>query len=63
MGYTGLIDNIIGLIKKETKKTFKIVLTGGYAHLFKNALNTKVIVNKDITINGLIKATKLIKNK
>ena len=62
-GYTGLIDNIIGLIKKETKKTFKIVLTGGYAHLFKNALNTKVIVNKDITINGLIKATKLIKNK
>ena len=62
-GYIGLIDNIIGLIKKETKKTFKIVLTGGYAHLFKNVLNTKVIVNKDITINGLIKATKLIKNK
>ena len=62
-GYTGLIDKIIGLIRKETKKTFKIILTGGYGHLFKNVLNTKAIVNKDITINGLIKATQLIKNK
>ena len=59
-GYTGLIDNILSLIKKETKKSFKVMITGGYSHLFKNSLSSKVKVNKDITINGLIKATKLI---
>ena len=29
-GYAGLIDNIIYLIKKETRKTFKIIITGGF---------------------------------
>ena len=60
-GYTGLIDNIINLIKKETKKSFKIIITGGFSKLFKNSTNTKVILNKDITIKGLIKAATLIK--
>jgi type III pantothenate kinase len=60
-GYAGLIDNIINLIKNETKKTFKIVVTGGFSNLFKNSINTKVILNKDITVKGLIKATTLIK--
>ena len=60
-GYTGLIDNIIYLIKKETKKSFKIIITGGFSDLFKNSINTKVTLNKDVTIKGLIKATTLIK--
>jgi len=60
-GYAGLIDNIINLIKKETKKSFKIVITGGFSNLFKNSINTKVILNKNITINGLMKASSLIK--
>jgi len=60
-GYKGLIDNIINLIKKETKKPFKIIITGGFSNLFKNSIKTKVKLNKDITINGLIKATTLIK--
>ena len=60
-GYTGLIDNIIYLIKKETKKSFKIIITGGFSDLFKNSTKTKVTLNKDITINGLIRATTLIK--
>jgi len=60
-GYEGLIDNIINLIKKETKMSFKIIITGGFSDLFKNSIKTKVILNKDITINGLIKATTLIK--
>jgi len=59
-GYSGLIDNIIKLIKKETKKSFKVIVTGGYSHLFKKSINTKVSVNKDITVKGLIKATDLI---
>ena len=60
-GYAGLIDNIINLIKKETKKSFKIIITGGFSDLFKNSINTKVVLNKDITIIGLIKASSLIK--
>ncbi|MDA7553159.1 type III pantothenate kinase [Candidatus Pelagibacter sp.] len=60
-GYAGLIDNIINLIKKETKKSFKVIITGGFSNLFKNSIKTKVNHNKDITINGLIKILKLIK--
>ena len=60
-GYIGLIDNIINLIKKDTRKSFKLVITGGYSDLFRKSLKTKVIQNKDITIKGLIKIAKLIK--
>ena len=56
-----LIDNIINLIKKETGKSFKLVITGGYSDLFRKSLKTRVIQNKDITIKGLIKIAKLIK--
>ena len=60
-GYAGLIDNIINLIKKETRKSFKVIITGGFSELFKNSIKTKVNHNKDITIKGLIKISKLIK--
>ena len=60
-GYIGLIDNIINLIKKETRKSFKLVITGGYSDLFKKSFKTRVVQNKDITIKGLIKISKLIK--
>ena len=60
-GYIGLIDNIINLIKKENRKSFKLVITGGFSNLFKESLKTKVIQDKDITIRGLIKIAKLIK--
>ena len=60
-GYAGLIDNIVNLIKKETKKSYKIVITGGFSDLFKKSLKTKVIENKNITVKGLIKISKLIK--
>ena len=60
-GYAGLIDNIIYLIKKETRESFKVIITGGFSDLFKKSIKTKVNHNKDITINGLIKISKLIK--
>ena len=60
-GYAGLIDNIINLIKKETHKSFKLVITGGFSDLYKRSIKTKVIQNKDITVKGLIKISKLIK--
>ncbi len=60
-GYAGLIDNIVNLIKKETGKSFKLVITGGFSDLFKNSIKTKLKQDKDITIKGLIKISKLIK--
>ena len=60
-GYAGLIDNIINLIKKETRKSFKIVITGGFSELFKKSTKNKLTHNRDITIRGLIKISKLIK--
>ena len=58
-GYVGLINNIIELIKKETKKSFEIIITGGFSSLFVNSLRFKVIIDKDITLKGLIKLSKL----
>ena len=60
-GYAGLIDNIINLIKKETRKSYRVIITGGFSGLFKNSIKTKVIENKNITVEGLIKISKLVK--
>jgi len=60
-GYAGLIDNMINLIIKETRKSFKVVLTGGFSDLFTRSIKSKVKHNQDITIKGLIKISKLIK--
>ena len=60
-GYAGLIDNIIKLIIKQTNKPFKIILTGGLAHLFKNTIKGKIEVKKDLTLNGLLKVAKNLK--
>ena len=60
-GYAGLIDNIVNLTKRETRKSLKLVITGGFSDLFKNSIKIKFKQNKDITIKGLIKISKLIK--
>ncbi len=57
-GYLGLIDNIINLIEKQTRKSFKIILTGGLAYLFKNKIKSKSVIKKDLTIYGLLKIIK-----
>ena len=59
-GYSGLIQNIIDLIMKETRKPFKIIITGGFSSLFKKSIKLKIVHNKYITIEGLIKASNLI---
>ena len=53
-GYTGLINNIIKKIEKETKKKYKIIFTGGYANLFKTSIIRSFTIDKNITINGII---------
>ena len=59
-GYIGLVENIIDKISKHTKKKFKLILTGGYSHLFIKSTKNKAIIDKDITIKGLLKITKLL---
>ena len=60
-GYSGLIDNIIKMIIKQTGRSFNIILTGGYSYLFKNSIKGKTIIKKDLTINGVLKAAVLSK--
>jgi len=57
-GYVGLINNIILKIEKETKKKYKIVFTGGYAHLFKTSIIRPFKIDKNITIKGIIEIFK-----
>lgn len=59
-GYNGLINNIINLIKKKTRKKFKIIFTGGLAHLFSKNLKYKIIVDKNLTFKGLFKISKYL---
>ena len=54
-GYDGLINNIINKITKNWKINYKIILTGGYANLFKNIIKRKTIVDQNITIKGVSK--------
>ena len=60
-GYSGLINNIILKIEKETKKKYKIIFTGGYADLFKTSIIRPFTIDKNITIEGIIEIFK--KNK
>ena len=57
-GYNGLINGIISKIKKKTNQKYKIIFTGGLAHLFNEDIKDKITVDKNLTINGLIKVSK-----
>ena len=60
-GYSGLINNIILKIEKETRQKYKVIFTGGYADLFKSSIIRPFTVDKNITIRGIIEIYK--KNK
>ena len=61
-GYLGLVKSIIKQIKKESNKSYKLICTGGLATLFAKAANSKSIVNRDITIKGILAIYKLNKH-
>ena len=52
-GYEGLINNIIKRISFKNRKNFKIILTGGYAKLFKKYIYKKSFIDQNITIKGI----------
>ena len=45
---------------KQTKKKYKIVITGGFSELFFNSLKIKAVIDKEITMKGLQKIIKTI---
>ena len=53
-GYQGLISNIIKKINSKFNREFKIILTGGYADMFKKFLYNNTTIDKHITIKGII---------
>lgn len=59
-GYSGLIKNIINLIMKKTKLKYKILMTGGLANMFKSSIDHKVDVDKELTLDGILKIIKLL---
>jgi len=59
-GYIGLVENVIEKISKHTKKKYNLILTGGYSHLFIKSIKQKAQIDKDITIKGLLKISKLL---
>jgi len=54
-GYEGLINNIIYKITNNWKIKYKIILTGGYANLFKKIIKRRTFVDQNITIKGVSK--------
>ena len=54
-GYEGLVNNIINKIIIKSKKSYKIILTGGYAKLFKKFIKKKTTIDQNITIKGIAK--------
>ena len=57
-GYEGLVNNIINKIILKSKTGYKIILTGGYAKLFKKFIKRKTEVDQDVTIKGTAKVFK-----
>ena len=55
LGYEGLINNIVNKITLNWKMNYRIILTGGYANLFKKIIKRKTIVDQNVTIKGVSK--------
>ena len=59
-GYVALVQGIIDKISKQTNKNYKVFLTGGFSHLFAKSIKQKVVIDKDITVKGILKICKLL---
>jgi type III pantothenate kinase len=52
-GYVGLVDGIVGRMKKETRDDSLVIATGGLAVLMANETQTIDEVDPDLTLEGL----------
>ena len=62
-GYQGLINNIILKIQRHTKTKFKLIFTGGHSNFFKKYIKSQIIIDRFITIKGLIQILKNYEKK
>lgn len=62
-GYQGLINNIILKIQRYTKTKFKLIFTGGHSNFFKKYIKSQIIIDRFITIKGLIQILKNYEKK
>ncbi len=60
-GYIGLIDGLVSGIKKEDKRDFTVIGTGGVASLFEGASATIDYYDSQLTIDGLYQIWRLNK--
>jgi len=49
----GALNYIINRMRKKYSTDSKVIVTGGLAHLFKNEIQYKTIVDMDLTLKGL----------
>ena len=47
--------NIINKIIRKSRTNYRIILTGGYAKLFKKFIKKKTEIDQNITIKGIAK--------
>ena len=52
-GYVGLVDEIVGRMKKEARSNPKVIATGGLAELVAGESKTIEEVNQFLTLEGL----------
>ncbi len=57
-GYVAMIDGLLKKIISTTKKKYKVILTGGLAHIFSNSLQYKSTINTNITLQGVVEIIK-----
>jgi type III pantothenate kinase len=53
-GYVGLIDGIIGAIRRERDQPMKVIATGGLASLFAQGTTLFQSIEDDLTMHGLV---------
>ena len=52
-GYVGLIEGIVGRMKKEIGENARVIGTGGFADLIAKETDVIDVVNQDLTLEGL----------
>jgi len=52
-GYVGLIEGIVGRMKKEIGENARVIGTGGFADLLAKETDVIDVVNQDLTLEGL----------
>ena len=62
-GYSGIISNLIKKIEQSSNRKYKIIYTGGYSNIFRGSYKSKTIIDKNLTLIGIIEILKINEKK